>query len=164
MSAPARHGGASSSASTPSHHVSASATVSPASARGGRTALPSEGGTQRAMMYGLRMDLHYSEETHRMTALLEAPGLRRSDVSIVLNTTVNSLRQVVVAGRARPVLPELGYTVRERKYGDFKRTIVVPNHVQLQDVSARVVDGIITIEVDCGPPGDRTTQEVEIQS
>ena len=75
----------------------------------------------------IRTDVHYDAETKLLTAHLELPGLKQRDLSITLSTCVyNRVRQVVVAGRSKRTLPEAGYALRERKFGEFSRTFAVP--------------------------------------
>lgn len=73
---------------------------------------------------------------------MELPGVKKgsSDLSIVLATnTVNRIRQVTVRGTLRPIFPVLtttiadegsgagvATTIRERRYGNFARSFVVP--------------------------------------
>lgn len=86
----------------------------------------------------LRMDLHYDPQTHTMTAMLELPGMKRSDLSIVLSTNLNGVKQLVVKGRStRPTFRDGEYVVKERKFGEYSRTLVVSHNTKVcaSDVS-----------------------------
>ena len=70
-----------------------------------------------------------------MTAMFELPGLKKHDMTITMHVCpFSGVRQLTIMGRSRPVLPEGMYSVQERKFGDFYRTVVVPLHTK---VSAR---------------------------
>jgi HSP20 family molecular chaperone IbpA len=63
-----------------------------------------------------------------LTATLELPGMRRENLRVRLATCPYArVKQLTVTGRSRPVVPEGGdaYVLRERKYGEFTRTIIV---------------------------------------
>ena len=71
--------------------------------------------------------MHYDAGSKIITAMLELPGMKKSELSIKLSTCVyNHVRQVTVSGISKRALPEIGLAVRERKFGDFTRTLAVP--------------------------------------
>ncbi|GJJ11809.1 hypothetical protein Clacol_006047 [Clathrus columnatus] len=72
-----------------------------------------------------RMDLHESKEKNELTATFELPGMKKEDVSIDLDLQRNRL---TVAGQSSlgNELDNEGYSVRERRYGKFSRTIPIP--------------------------------------
>ncbi|KAI6158077.1 hypothetical protein BKA82DRAFT_996429 [Pisolithus tinctorius] len=114
----------------------------------------------------IRTDVHYDSETHLLSASLELPGLKKSDISIVLSTCYyNGVKQVVVSGRARPVFPGKGYAVRERKYGEFTRTLVVASETKPEDITAEMQDGILTIKIRLPPfpEGEPIEHEITVQ-
>ncbi|EGO03424.1 hypothetical protein SERLA73DRAFT_165123 [Serpula lacrymans var. lacrymans S7.3] len=119
----------------------------------------------RPSRFIIRTDVHYNSETNTLTAMLELPGLKKTDLSIVLSRCpYNRVKQVVVSGRSRPVLPDNGYAVKERKFGDFTRTLVVPSETKKEDLSAEMQDGILTIKISCGPTAESEgSQEIAIQ-
>ncbi|KAH7924383.1 hypothetical protein BV22DRAFT_1066924 [Leucogyrophana mollusca] len=115
--------------------------------------------------FGIRADLHYDVESGTLTAMLELPGLKKTDLSIVLSRcTFNRVKQVTVSGRSKPSFPESGYAVKERKFGDFHRTFVVPSETKPEDVSAEMQDGILTLRIAMGPAAEpEGSQEIPIQ-
>ncbi|KAK7024047.1 hypothetical protein R3P38DRAFT_2956269 [Favolaschia claudopus] len=79
--------------------------------------------------YFIRVDTQYDPATFTLTAMLELPGLQRSDLRVVLATTLhNHVRHVTVTGRSRPPFTDspTASILRERKYGLFTRTFHVP--------------------------------------
>ena len=90
----------------------------------GRTITPQQESLRR---FFIRADVHYDAESKLLTAHLELPGLKKRDLSITLSTCIyNRVRQIVIAGRSKATLPEAGYAIKERKYGEFSRTFAVP--------------------------------------
>ena len=125
-----------------------------------------------ARRYTIRTDVHYSTEENVMTAMFELPGVKRGDLRITLSVCPFSrVRQVNIAGTMRAILPLRGHAVRERKFGEFCRTLAVPpetkvrrlvryatsslTHVddcQPEDVAVALEDGILTLKIPCGTP------------
>ncbi|EIN08927.1 hypothetical protein PUNSTDRAFT_102455 [Punctularia strigosozonata HHB-11173 SS5] len=106
----------------------------------------------------IRTDVHFDEGAGLMTAMLELPGIKKSDLSLVISTCpYTRVRQLTVAGRNQSVWPEgsLGWTVRERKFGTFSRMIVVPPETRADTVAAEMRDGILTLRIPIGQPMPR---------
>lgn len=65
--------------------------------------------------------------------MLELPGVKKTNLRVSLGLCpFSQVMQLTVWGRSNPAFsnaegePEPGYTVKERKYGEFKRVLVVP--------------------------------------
>ena len=89
----------------------------------------------------------------------ELPGVKREDVEITFHERV-----LTISGerRAEEQKAGSGYYVRERRYGTFRRSLVLPHSVQEDRISARFEDGVLEIRV----PGGATELEpkrVQIQ-
>jgi len=89
----------------------------------------------------------------------ELPGVRREDVEITFHERV-----LTISGerRAEEQKAGSGYYVRERRYGIFRRSLVLPHNVQEDRISARFEDGVLEVRV----PGGATELEpkrVQIQ-
>ncbi|KAG7089618.1 hypothetical protein E1B28_011284 [Marasmius oreades] len=52
------------------------------------------------------------------------------------------------------------YQVRERRYGEFSRTFVVPAETELEDIDAAMADGLLTLKIACGPPAESANVQV----
>ncbi|KAF9226269.1 hypothetical protein BS17DRAFT_697701 [Gyrodon lividus] len=112
-----------------------------------------------------RTDIHYSTDSYVLTAMLELPGMNKSDLNIVLSTSAfNRVKQVVVTGRNRPEFTDEVYALRERKFGVFSRTFVVPNETRPDDIAAEMRDGVLTIKIQLPPPPqeEEGSQEITI--
>ena len=72
--------------------------------------------------------------------MLELPGVKKADVRVTLSTCYyNGVRQITVSGHTYPVFSmssEGGsggdMTIRERKFGEFTRTIPVPSDIKVR--------------------------------
>ncbi|KAI0701998.1 hypothetical protein BC835DRAFT_1264152 [Cytidiella melzeri] len=99
----------------------------------------------------IRADVHFNTSANCMTAIFELPGLKKHDLAIKLHMCPYShVQQLTVVGRSRPALPEGVYTVQERKFGNFYRTVVVPLDTKPEDITAKMEDGLLTLKVLCG--------------
>lgn len=89
----------------------------------------------------------------------DLPGLSRDELEI--NTQGD---QVIIAGdRKRPGLAT-GEQVRrtERVFGQFRRSVRLPTDVEIEQVRARLTDGVLTVTLP--KRGDRTGRKVDIES
>ena len=89
----------------------------------------------------------------------ELPGVKREDVEITLHERV-----LTISGerRAEEQREGSGYYVRERRYGSFRRSLVLPHDVEEGQISARFEDGVLEVRV----PGGATElvpKRIEIQ-
>lgn len=68
-----------------------------------------------------------------MTVMFELPGLKKTDLRMRLSVCPYSrVRQLTISGRIKPTLSETGFTIKERKFGDFHRTVIVPYGTQVR--------------------------------
>lgn len=86
--------------------------------------------------------MNYDSDSKVLTAMMELPGVKKSDVRVTLSTCVyNRVKQITVFGLSRPsfdpyVLPSgADLTVRERKFGEFTRTFAVPSDIKVRSHS-----------------------------
>jgi HSP20 family molecular chaperone IbpA len=88
----------------------------------------SERPEQTPRRFIIRADVYYDAESKVITAMLELPGVKKTDLNVKLSTCwYNRVKQVIVTGKSRSVFPdEKGFAVRERKHGEFARTFAVP--------------------------------------
>ena len=89
----------------------------------------------------------------------ELPGVKREDVEVTLHERV-----LTISGerRAEEQREGSGYLVRERRYGSFRRSLVLPHDVGEGQISARFEDGVLEVRV----PGGATElvpKRIEIQ-
>ena len=79
-----------------------------------------------------------------MVVECEIPGLKREDID--LSITGETL---AIKGIKKPISEgeDIRYQCRERGIGDFSRTIVLPDRVDAERISASLVDGILTVRL-----------------
>uniref|UniRef100_A0A0W0EZR7 SHSP domain-containing protein n=1 Tax=Moniliophthora roreri TaxID=221103 RepID=A0A0W0EZR7_MONRR len=162
----------------------------------------------RGRRYIIRSDIQYDPQTHVLTASMELPGVKKTQLSVTLSTClINRVKQVVVSGRTSPVFPpptssvhfnvggdpatgsslagvrdgsgavtsssgggggavsehdgtQLQHNVRERRYGEFTRTLPVPAETKLEDIDAAMEDGVLTLKICLGNPAESADVQV----
>lgn len=123
----------------------------------------------------IRADVYYDPNTNSLKAMYELPGMKKNDVKIMLSKCpYTRVKQILVSGRNYHVFPDRAYSVRERKFGRFARTLIVPPETtvrifcsrpltvsdfraQPEKVVVDMEDGILTITV----PGPATPEPLE---
>lgn len=97
-------------------------------------AYPADRPLTRSRAWTICADIDVDDNTNVLTAVLELPGVRPSDISIRLTTDIRTkVRQLFISGTSRPAFPEgRAHTIRERKYGQFSRHISVPLDTQVR--------------------------------
>ncbi|KAI0074975.1 hypothetical protein K474DRAFT_1763758 [Panus rudis PR-1116 ss-1] len=111
--------------------------------------------TQPAKRYNIRADVHFDAAANLMTVIFELPGVKKTDLRICMSVCPYSrVRQLTITGRNRPFTPRNrdGFSVQERKYGEFTRTVIVPPETKPDDIDAFMEDGILTLQVPGGTP------------
>ncbi|KAG6375612.1 small heat shock protein [Boletus reticuloceps] len=106
-----------------------------------------------------RMDIHESKETNTVTATFELPGMKPENINIDVHKN-----RLTVAGEARKSdsNEEGGYTVRERSYSKFSRTLQLPFGTKPDDVGAKMEDGVLTVTFPRTNP-EQQAQRITIQ-
>lgn len=81
-----------------------------------------------ALSLSFRMDIHESKERNELTATFELPGMKKEDVSIDVHPN-----RLTVSGRSTlsNELDKDNYSVRERSYGSFSRSIPIPTGLKV---------------------------------
>ncbi|KAK7677181.1 hypothetical protein QCA50_019890 [Cerrena zonata] len=89
-----------------------------------------------------RLDLHVDDKSNAVTATFELPGLKKEDVNIEV---VNGVLTVSGESKQESSREESGYSVRERSFGKFSRSLQLPKGVKDTDVKASLEHGILTV-------------------
>jgi len=89
-----------------------------------------------------KMDLHENHQTNTVTATFELPGMKKKDIHISLRDG-----RLIVSGESRLSTEheQDGYTLRERQFGKFVRTLHVPKDAKEENVTASMEDGVLTV-------------------
>lgn len=74
----------------------------------------------------------------------ELPGLKREDITI---TVQNNILTIEGNRKLEALKEDEDYHRRERGYGNFKRTITLPFSVNSDKITAKVSNGILTVNL-----------------
>jgi HSP20 family protein len=74
------------------------------------------------------LDIHHDDKANTVTATFDLPGLKKEDVTIDIN---NNILTVSGETKADAQHDEEGYTLRERRYGKFSRSMSLPQGVKV---------------------------------
>jgi HSP20 family protein len=74
------------------------------------------------------MDVHHDKDTNSINVTFELPGLQKEDVSIDVH---NNVLTVSGEDKASSERSEGGYVIRERRYGKFARSLILPQGVKV---------------------------------
>lgn len=85
-----------------------------------------------------------SETPEHLTLRLEVPGLAREELKISVENNVLTIRGEKKQETSRE--DETFYRT-ERSYGSFERSFSLPSHVDPDDVSANLENGVLTVRV-----------------
>ena len=87
--------------------------------------------------YAIRADVFFDKDANLMKAMLELPGLKKSDLKITLSRCpYTCVKQLTISGKSKPVFPDAGLAVKERRFGKFYRTMAVPSDTTVRLVSS----------------------------
>ncbi|OSD03653.1 HSP20-like chaperone [Trametes coccinea BRFM310] len=89
-----------------------------------------------------RMDLHEDQEKNLVTATFELPGLTKENVQIDVKDNVLSVSGESTLSSERD---EKGYTVRERRFGKFSRSLPLPQGIKPEEIKASMNNGVLTV-------------------
>ncbi len=75
------------------------------------------------------MDIRHDDKKNTVNALFELPGLQKDDVSIDVNNDI-----LTVSGETKHAAEreEEGYTLRERRWGRFSRSLSLPHGLKVR--------------------------------
>ncbi|KAF8840836.1 small heat shock protein [Paxillus ammoniavirescens] len=106
------------------------------------SALTEAGRDAREVTFRPRMDLHEDPESNTVSAIFDLPGLKQEDVRVDIHSD-----RLTVSGEKKvdQQRDEAGYSVRERSYGKFTRTLILPQGTKPEDVKAKMESGVLTV-------------------
>ncbi|KZV83129.1 hypothetical protein EXIGLDRAFT_626144 [Exidia glandulosa HHB12029] len=96
------------------------------------------------------VDVLESLATGTLCAMIELPGLSRTDVTLAIETSTSysGHNELVVQGDMPHAPSECwGYStlLRERRTGAFRRTIPIPKGLMAQDIHAKMDNGLLVV-------------------
>jgi HSP20 family protein len=102
----------------------------------------SQAGGQGDGSYGLALDVSETEDSYIVRASI--PGIDPEDLNITINNNV-----LTIQGETSEEEEEEDerYHVRERRFGVFVRSVVLPSPVDRENVEATYEDGVLTLRL-----------------
>ncbi len=117
--------------------------------------LPSDGNGRQA---GWMPAVDVEQTDDSIVLKMDLPGMRREDVSIEAKN-----QTLIVTGERRQEREEKheGYYNRERVFGRFSRTFMLPEGVAADDIEATFHDGVLTVRLP--RPREEQPKSIEIK-
>ncbi len=119
--------------------------------------LPAYRGMRRETAAAPSTDFVEAEDAYRVTA--EIPGLEPEDVDVRLGDNLLTIRG---EKSEETVKDEEQYHLRERRFGAFRRDFSLPRGVDLDNVTASVSNGILTVELPKTAEAKQKERKVEV--
>ncbi|KAI6101335.1 small heat shock protein [Pisolithus sp. B1] len=99
--------------------------------------------TSRALdTFRPRLDLQENTDTNTVTAAIELPGVKPEDIRVDVQNDRLTVSGETSSAETRD---EGNYVVRERSYGSFSRTLVLPPGTKPEDIKANLDNGVLRI-------------------
>lgn len=89
--------------------------------------------------------INVKESLTKYTVELAAPGMRKDDFEVNLNE--NGDLHIKMKNKHQPEQEEHVYLRREFSYAKFEQTLILPDDVNKEKISASVADGVLTIQL-----------------
>jgi HSP20 family protein len=107
-----------------------------------RAALPTYTGESAWGLWSPRIDVR--ERDGRLSIAVDLPGVRKDEVNVEITPEA-----VTIQGERRQewTSDERGYYRRERSYGNFQRTIALPEGANIDSAAASFRDGVLHIDI-----------------
>jgi len=95
--------------------------------------------------YWPETNIYSSEEKYVVAAKL--PGLNKEDISISIKD--NSLK---ISGKKHNEKKEnVNYHIQERRFGDFERSFLLNDRVQVENIQAEFKNGLLIVDIPKSP-------------
>ena len=101
-----------------------------------------ESGLTRPSTWGLALDVAENEDEFVVKASL--PGIKAEDIEITYTENTLTIKGEVQQDKE---INESQYHMRERRYGNFSRSITLPSKVKTESIEANYEDGVLTVHM-----------------
>ena len=107
-----------------------------------------------------RLAVDVIEEDDRYLMRADIPGIKPEDLKIEIEDNT-----LTVSGSHEEQTEEKedSYVRRERRFGSFSRSMIVPPGVEAADIEAEVSDGVLEISIPKPDGAERNGQTVEVK-
>jgi len=104
------------------------------------------------------VDVYETED--EVVVKMEVPGVKKEDLDVTLGE-----REVTVKGECRKdeEVEESGYYRRERRYGQFSRSVRLPARVIPEETKARFEDGVLELRARKHPEEKQKVRKIQVE-
>ncbi|WP_246481568.1 Hsp20/alpha crystallin family protein [Natronogracilivirga saccharolytica] len=94
-------------------------------------------------LYAPSIDISETDSHYHVQAAL--PGMKKDDINIDLQD-----RRLTISGERKEETEnkDTKHHVRETRYGQFERSIMLPNNINQDKIDARFEDGILKLDIE----------------
>ncbi len=91
--------------------------------------------------------INVKESDKAYTVELAAPGMKKEDFNVHINDDGNLVIKMESKSEKKDEDKTTRYLRREFSYSKFEQTLVLPDDVKKEDISAKVDNGVLTVEL-----------------
>ena len=91
--------------------------------------------------------INVKESNKAYTVELAAPGMRKEDFNVHINDEGNLIIKMESKQEKKDEDKDTRYLRREFSYSKFEQTLILPDDVEKDQISAKVEHGVLTVEL-----------------
>lgn len=91
--------------------------------------------------------INVKESDNAYTVELAAPGMRKEDFNVHINDEGNLIVKMEQKQEKKEEDKDCRYLRREFSYSKFEQMLILPDNVKKEDISAKVENGVLTVEL-----------------
>ena len=91
--------------------------------------------------------INVKESDKAYTVELAAPGMKKEDFNVHINDEGNLIIKMESKNEKKEEDKNTRYLRREFSYSKFEQTLILPDDVKKEEISAKVENGVLTIEL-----------------
>ena len=91
--------------------------------------------------------INVKETDKAYTVELAAPGMKKEDFNVHINDEGNLIVKIEKKEEKKDEDKSARYLRREFSYTKFEQTLILPDDVKKEDISAKVEHGVLTVEL-----------------
>ena len=91
--------------------------------------------------------INVKENDKAYTVELAAPGMKKEDFNVHINDEGNLIIKMEQKNEKKEEDKNTRYLRREFSYSKFEQTLILPDDVKKEDISAKVEHGVLTVEL-----------------
>ena len=91
--------------------------------------------------------INVKENDKAYTVEVAAPGMKKEDFNVHINDESNLIIKVESKNEKKEEDKTTRYLRREFSYSKYEQTLILPDDVKKEDISAKVENGVLTVEL-----------------